>query len=117
MVIPDDWTEADIEAAIERAEDLHAIPIVVSLHPLDCKWSERICLRLANHSDSQVRANAILGFGHLARVSGELTEATVKPVIEAGLREEQPVRGQAWAAADDVTHFLGWQISGFDGRA
>ena len=51
--------------------------------------------------------NAIPGFGHIARIHGLLNESTVKPVIEAALRDESEyVRGQANSAANDVAFFL-----------
>jgi hypothetical protein len=45
-----------------------------------------------------------------------LDQAIVKPIIEAALKGPSDyVRGQARAAAEDVTHFLSWQVTGFDG--
>lgn len=109
----DGWDEAKIEAAIARndaAELLHA-PILVSLNPPDGAWAEAICFRLAAHEDAQVRANAILGYGHLSRTLGALDEARVRPLIEAALRDsDERVRGNAETAASDISFFLGWDI-------
>lgn len=112
MAIRNGWTKDDIEVAIAAGDcqDLIRIPICVSMDPPDCAWAEAVCVRLARHTEAQVRANAILGFAHLARVCGRLNESIVRPIIEAGLREPPPVYGQAVAAADDVEHFLGWAI-------
>ncbi len=107
------WTEKDVEQAIERddPEELLLVPIAISLYPPeDCSWSESICIRLAAHPDYRVRANAILGFGHLARVCGKLDEKTVKPLIAAALKDpNKAVRGQAVAAKSDTRHFLHWR--------
>ena len=83
----DGWTEADIEAVLANGEpqELLYVPIVVSLDPPDWAWSQAICVRLAGHPDANVRGNAILGFGHLARVCGKLDEAVVRPLIESAL--------------------------------
>jgi len=105
------WDEAAIEAALleNDPDTLLHVPIIVSLNPPDCAWAERICLTLASHTDAQVRANAILGFGHLARVCGALDEAKVRPIVEAALKDaDENVRGQADAAASDINHFLDW---------
>jgi len=112
-MVGDGWTIADIEAAVEAGEydDLIRVPIWVSMDPPDCEWAQQLCIRLSGHSDPQVRANTILGFGHLARTCGRLNERVVRPLIEAALRQPSPVRGQAEAAADDVEHFLGWKVS------
>lgn len=109
------WTKADVEAAIARgapAELLH-VPIVVSLDPPGRVWSEQICLRLAGHPSPDVRGNAVLGLGHLARIFRSLHRRRVQPVIEAGLGDPDPrVRAQAGAAADDVEWYLGWVLAG-----
>ena len=98
------------------ADDLRVIVIGIVLHHHDHAFAERFCVELADHESDNVRGNAILGFGHLARRFGELNIAIVKPVIEAALVDKSEyVRGQAWAAADDITHFLGCTIDGFDG--
>jgi len=110
----DGWTIDDVAAVLARADprELLYVPLVVSLNPPDCAWSEAICVRLSAHADEQVRANAVLGFAHLARTCGSLDERTVRPIIERALRDPSTyVRGQADSAAADVNHFLGWQIA------
>jgi hypothetical protein len=107
------WTAADVEAVIARGDpnELLYAPIVVSMDPPEYEWAESVCLRLASHSHPQVRANAILGFGHLARTCGRLNETVVRPIVEGGLLDEsQAVRGHASSAADDIEVFLGWRI-------
>ena len=109
----DGWTINDVEAVIARGDpaDLLFVPIVVSLDPPDCTWSEAICTRLSSHADAKVRGNAVLGFGHPARTCGKLNENIVRPIIEAALRDAAVhVYEQAVAAADDVEHYLKWRI-------
>ena len=109
----DGWTEAGVEAVIARDDPNEVLyaPMVVSMDPPDCRWAETVCLRLSSHPHPRVRANAILGFGHLARTCRALNEAAVRPIIEAGLRDEtNEVRGSAVSAADDVECYLGWRI-------
>lgn len=103
----------EVEAAISRNEPSELLYAVVSaaLHSDDPTWAEGICLRLAEHEHFNVRGNAILGFGHIARIHHQLNEGRVKPLIEAALRDESDyVRGQADGAADDVELFLKWKI-------
>lgn len=91
--------------------ELLYIPIAVSMDPPDCAWSERICVQLAGHHDFNVRGNAVLGFGHLARTCGYLAESVVRPIIEKALHDpHEYVRGQAVSATDDIEHFLGWRV-------
>jgi hypothetical protein len=107
----DGWTKDDIEDAIARDdhEALIYAPIIVSLDPPDSKWAEDICIRLALHAHPQIRANAILGFGHLARTMRNLSETQVRPVVLAALKDpEDVVRAHAEDAASDIDHFLNW---------
>jgi hypothetical protein len=112
---PPHLTTEEIQAAIDRdnLDELHVVPISVSMYDEDLEWSQAICVRLASHRDAAVRGNAVLGFGHLARRFLELDEGVVRPIIENALADADPyVRGQAHAAADDVSHFLGWNVKG-----
>lgn len=108
----DGWDEAKVEAVLARgdADELLYVPIVVSLEPPDCAWSFNICKQLAAHADPRVRGNAILGFGHLARTCGALNR-DIGSLIEAAHDDpDEYVRGQAYNAACDVNHFLGWNL-------
>lgn len=118
VTITSDWCEADILAAITRddPEELRLIPISVSMYPYGRIFSQTVCLRLAAHPNPIVRGNAILGFGHLARLFRYL-KPNVKAFIESALNDESNyVRGQADAAADDVEWFLGWVLHGREDR-
>ena len=105
-------TSDDVGDAIARNDSLvlRQMVIGVALHWHDLAEAERVCARLSDHSNEEVRGNAILGLGHLARRFGSLS-LDLSSVISEGARDESEyVRGQAWAAADDVNHFLGWEI-------
>lgn len=91
---------------------LYMVPIAVSLHEPDSLLAERVCLTLSTHADWNVRGNAILGFGHLARRFGKLNFGeTIRQLVEDALRDANDyVRGQANAAAGDIEFFLKWQL-------
>lgn len=96
--------------AENRISELPHILVAVSLHEESLEWAQNYCLSLAAHSNEFVRGNAILGFGHLARRFGVLTEEA-KPIIQAALADSSAfVQGQAVASADDAGQFLGWQL-------
>jgi hypothetical protein len=93
-------------------EYLAVLPIDFSMNPPEDVNVESVCIALSTHPDVFVRRNAILGFGHLARVTRKLNEALVKPIIEAALFDKEPsVRGIADDAMDDIEHFLGWKFT------
>lgn len=106
------WTQAQVEAVIaaDNPADVLYAPILVSMNPPDAAWAASVCTRLAVHPDPTVRGNAMLGFGHLARTTGELDRKIVRPLLKAGLSDPHPyVRGQANAGWDDVRFFLKWR--------
>jgi hypothetical protein len=104
----------EVESSVSW-DDVNELPravISAALYADDPTWAEDVCLRLAKHEHSNVRGNAVLGFGHIARTHRRLDERRVKPLLEAALRDESDyVRGQADAAADDVEFFLKWKVN------
>ena len=94
--------------AIERndVEALGPMIIAAALYEEDSEFVEAACLRLSKHEDEIVRGNAILGFGHTARLAGKLSRPAIEAVRD-GLQDPSGyVRGQAHAAAGDLEHFL-----------
>ena len=107
-------SKEEVETAISRDDpnELQYAVVSAALYSDDPNWAEGVCLRLAGHEYFNVRGNAILGFGHIARIHRHLNEGQVKPVIEAALRDESDyVRSQANATADDVEFFLKWKVN------
>lgn len=113
---PPPMTFADIDAALARndAHELARLVIGVALSPPDDPpdYAEKLCLRLAAHADPQVHGNALLGFGHIARITGAIHDkAAVHAAVAAGLAHpDATISGQAEAARDDLEHFLGWRF-------
>ena len=114
-VEPGQYSREEVENAIASNSETELIDMVISasMFAEDGDWAETVCLRLANHSNSSIRGNAILGFGHISRVHGKVSSPVVKDLLKnALLDQDEYVRGQAEAALDDLEHFLGWQING-----
>ena len=109
------FTPQDIEAAIARnaPDEIPLVPLTVAMLSDDGTAAMHVCVRLARHDDPQVRANALISLGHLARRFRSLDEALVKPLVEEGLRDpDDAVRILAKSAADEIHQFLHWAIAG-----
>jgi hypothetical protein len=110
-----EYSADEVATALDAADPAELLYVAVSVALYgEPTWAAKVCERLARHSNFNVRGNALLGFGHLARLhrGAGLSRPVVKALIEAGLRDADPyVRGQADAAADDLEHFLQWDIS------
>ena len=87
-------------------KELLLVAIGVGMYSDDLDWSENFCLRLADHPHFNVRGNAVLSFGHLARRFKTLESPESVDAIRRGLADsDEYVRGQAESAADDVEWF------------
>jgi HEAT repeats len=100
-------------ARAEREDDLAALVrgvIAVALHDRDFVYAQDLCLRLARHTNFNVRGNALQAMGHLVRMHHRLDEAEVRPVLERSLHDgSEYVRSQAEEARDETTRVLGWK--------
>ncbi len=106
-------TRDEIAAAVERNDtaELRTVVLSVAMYDRDQEFAESFCLGLAHHPHFNVRGNAVLGFGHIARVHGKLSEEKIKPVIRKALLDEEFfVRSQAESAKDDTEWFLKWEF-------
>ena len=115
----DGWTEADVEAVIARGDPLELlyVPIVVGMGAADCErgWAEGICYRLAEHSHFNVRGNAVLGLGHIARTCRELNLENALPFISRALGDaSEYVRDHASNAACDLDMYMDVVVPGYD---
>jgi len=111
------WSHEAVEQAL-RDDDTEALlraVIGVSMHADDWRYAQDLCIRLSSHAHFNVRGNAVLGFGHVARVHRRLDRALVQPIIQAALRDKSDyIRGQAVCAKDDTAFFLEWHYDETD---
>ena len=105
----DGWTKEQVETVIKRddVDEVLYAPIVATMDPPDFAWSEAICIQLANHEHYNVRGNAILGFGHLARIFGRASDQARTLVSKALGDGHDFVSGHAHSARDDIEHYTG----------
>lgn len=91
--------------------ELQDLVVALALESEDRRFAEACCAQLAKHRDANVRGNALLGFGHLARRFGQLDERRVKRLVEIGLFDRHEyVRAQAESAAEDIEIHLAWHF-------
>src|SRR5438270_9357166 len=99
------WTRELIERALVEDDPevlLHAV-IAASMYDDDWRYAQDLCIRLSTHRHFNVRGNAVLGFGHVARVHGKLDQVLVLPILNSGLNDENDyIRSQAEAAKEDT---------------
>jgi hypothetical protein len=109
----DTFTELDVEEALRRNADgeLPLVSITIALAAADPAYAQQVCLRLAADPRANVRGNALVSLGHIARRFRCLDELPVKTAVEAGLAEhDEYVRHSAQSAVDEIHQFLGWNF-------
>ena len=85
--------------------------VAAALYEEDFNLVYDACVQLSEHSDEIVRGNAVLGLGHLARLFGRLGDEAPS-ILRRSLGDPSAyVRGQAYAAASDVRHFLNIRVT------
>ncbi len=94
----------------EVIEELILLGIEVGMHYPDWKYAQDICIKLVNHENPIVRANAVLGLAHTARTKGRLEKHLVKPVVLRELRNNSEYRGTILVAIEDINQFLNWTL-------
>ena len=73
----------------------------------DFDWAQATCVRLAGHSNANVRGNAVLSFGHLASALGNLTWRLSSLYTAKRLdAPDEYVRSQAEDMLDDIRYYL-----------
>lgn len=106
------FTKAEIEQALieDDVEKLIYVSLFASLHFEERRVAEEICIKLANHPHSSVRAMAIESFEHLARIDGKLNKNIIKPIIEKSLNDKNEfVRGKAEETKKATIYYLKWK--------
>ncbi|HBY64199.1 MAG TPA: hypothetical protein DEH78_30625 [Solibacterales bacterium] len=78
--------------------------IRVALHEPDRAWAERLFLKALDDGRSEVRAAAVTGLGHLARIHCEIDSAALDAL--RALRDDPLLGGLAEDALDDVSTFV-----------
>ena len=95
-------------------DDVARLPVLIvaaALNEEDRSIIESACIELSNHTNETIRGNAILGFGHIAR-RFRVVGAGVQEIVRRGMKDaSEYVRGQAYAAADDLECFLGFTFA------
>ena len=109
-----EWTQEEMEEVVRQGNprEVALVPLVAGLSPPDWDWAQLICRQLAQHLDSNVRGNAIIGFGYLAMTCRRLCEDIARPIIEAGMQDEDEwVKGHSEDAAEMCMTYLNWKFS------
>lgn len=103
---------AEVERLLAQGswEQLMLLPLGVGWNWPDWRYAQSVCLRLAEHQDAAIRANACQGLSYIAQRCGRLDKRLVRPVLLRELRTQVEFRWRIEEALADINHFLHWRI-------
>ncbi|WP_072988297.1 hypothetical protein [Clostridium cavendishii] len=105
-------TDDEIKKILENGivEELLTLSLSVGQYNKKWKYAQDVCVKLAEHEDSAVRANAVLGLAYIARTKGKLEKHIVKPIILRELSENVEFRWRIIDAIEDINVFMKWNL-------
>lgn len=92
-------------------EELLILPLAVGEHCPNWKYAQDLCLRLAEHSEDVVRANACLGLAYIARTKQRLEKHLVKPILFRELRCQTQFQWRVEDAIKDINRYMKWHLA------
>jgi hypothetical protein len=105
--------KADVERVLQSnvREELMQLSLGIGRNWVNWKYAQTICLRLAEHEDAAVRANACLAFSYIAQAHGKLEKHLIKPVVLRELKAQVKLRARIELAIEEINYFMGWSIA------
>lgn len=105
-------TREEVKEILESndIDALITLPLSLGEYEPDWKFAQDTCIKLAEHEDERVRANAALGLAYVARTKGELEKNLVKPVLLQLLKDCEEYQWRVIDAIEDINLFMGWRI-------
>ena len=87
------FTKVGMENAIidDDIEKLIYVSLFASLYYEDRDFAEEVCIKPAEHQNKTVRAMAIEGFEHIARIDGQSDKEIVKPIYRESIKRRRRV--------------------------
>ncbi|GIP23057.1 hypothetical protein [Paenibacillus sp. J22TS3] len=95
----------------DQLEELLTLPLSVGQNHPNWKFAQDVCIRLASHESSAVRANAVLGLAYIARTKGQLEKHIVKPIVLREFRENHEYHWRILDSINDINLFMKWNIA------
>ncbi|MDE6016458.1 MAG: hypothetical protein K2H41_12305 [Acetatifactor sp.] len=92
-------------------DELLLLPLSIGEYAEYWKPAQDICVKLMEHSNPAIRANAALGLAYIARNHRKLDKRIVKPYLLKELRENKEFNWRIRDAIEDINLFLKWNLA------
>jgi hypothetical protein len=105
-----DEPEVDRVLSDGSREELMRLSLALGQSWPDWQYAQAICLRLAEHADAGVRANACLALSYIAYAHRKLDKEPVERVLLRELQVQKQYRWSVEEAISDINHYMGWNL-------
>ena len=110
-LIPISSELAQIQLKNGDEDELLLLSLNIGEYATDWKSAQDICVKLMEHNNPAIRANAALGLAYIARNHRKLDKRIVKPYLLKELRENQEFNWRIRDAIEDINLFMGWNLA------
>ena len=109
----DDFDEFKVDEILVNAtlEELLELPLAAGLYWASAKRAQKVCLALITHENANVRANAVMGLGHIAYTKRELDKRLIKPYILHEFRTNTEFRDSIRCSIEEINLCMGWNLA------
>lgn len=106
-------SKLEIQERLERGkeEELVLLPLSVGEYGESWKEAQDVCLKLIEHNNLAIRANAVLGLSYIARNHRMLDKRIVKPYLLKELRDNLEFEWRIRDAISDINMYMGWNLA------
>ena len=106
-------TNLQIKELLEKGDEaeLRVLPLSVGEYSVNWKEAQDVCIKLMEHHNPAIRANAALGLAYIARNQRMLDKRIVKPYLLKELRENMEYEWRIKDAISDINMFMGWKLA------
>lgn len=106
-------SKLEIQERLERGkeEELVLLPLSVGEYGESWKEAQDVCLKLIEHNNPAIRANAVLGLSYIARNHRMLDKRIVKPYLLKELRDNLEFEWRIRDAISDINMYMGWNLA------
>lgn len=110
-LVPISLESARVQLEKGDEDELLLLPLSIGEYAEYWKPAQDICVKLMEHSNPAIRANAALGLAYIARNHRELDKRIVKPYLLKELRENKEFNWRIRDAIEDINLFLKWNLA------
>ena len=110
-LIPISSELAQVQLKNGDEDELLLLSLNIGEYAKNWKSAQDICIKLMEHSNPAIRANAALGLAYIARNHRKLDKRIVKPYLLKELRENKEFNWRIRDAIEDINLFMEWNLA------